>query len=227
MITEQKIQEINAGRYLLGVTGSIGCGKTYASEIFGKIAENQNISTLFVNVDCFRRVVLGTDIYFENERKMLVDNFGKTIQKQDGSICGKELGQIIFYDPQAMEDFRSIICPAVNSSITDAIKTKNGLLFIEWACLVEDGLLPLVEGNVLVAACNYQTQIKRLSGGDLPIDQIEKRIAYQLNNSEIIEKIQSYQNETMKGNLYLFDTTFNPQIWCYEQMLEKIIGDFK
>jgi len=209
---------------ILGVTGSIGCGKTYACNMMQKAGGGK---TSYVSVDELRRRILGTDTRYEEVRAQLVKQFGNGIQKADGSICGKELGQIIFYDTSENEAYRKIVYPSLTKSIEEAIQERNGLVLVEWACLVEDNLLPLVFGNTLVVTCDSDAQIQRLTGGDLPLNQIKRRIACQLSNTEKIARISEYQKQTGTGQLYVFDTTQNPGQEQYTILLEKIMKALK
>ncbi|MFH1637514.1 MAG: dephospho-CoA kinase [Candidatus Woesearchaeota archaeon] len=225
--TKEILEEENTNSFLLGVTGSIGCGKTHVCHTLIDIASNQGLSLSYVNLDTIRRQILGTESRYAHLRLQLSDHFGERITKLDGSIDGKELGQIIFYDSDAMNYFRNLISPAIDQELEIETQDKKGLVLVEWALLVEDGLLPLVKGDVLVTTCSYDKQIARLMGGDLPLNQILKRRSNQLTNSEKIEKIRAYQQDTGGGKLYVFDTTENPSKGQYRALLEKIIQGVK
>jgi len=224
-IAEAIIEKVNNGRSPLGVTGSIGCGKTFVCTTLRELADNQGIITSYVSVDSLRRNILGTDAKYEKVRTDLTAYFGERIRKPDGSICGKELGQIIYYEISAMDAYKGILYPAINQSLGFIMKERNGLLFLEWSCLVEEGLLPLVEGNALVITCDYYTQVQRLIAGDLPLSQLQKRIEHQLSNNEKISGIKEYQKNSGSGRLYVFDTGTNPGPEQYMALLEDIMHD--
>jgi dephospho-CoA kinase len=207
----------------LGITGSMGCGKSYACKSLLEEADRRSITADYINVDRLRQDVLGTNERYKSLRDSLVEEFGYGIRKEDGSICGRELGQVIFYNAGAMESFRQLTFPAIKDCLEEKVKDKKGLVLVEWAMLAEDGLLELVDYNVLLVTCDYETQLERLKGGDLPEDQIIKRINYQLSNDEKREKIEEEQVKTGKGRLITFDTAHNPLPAEYKRLLEEIL----
>ena len=46
---------------VIGITGSIGSGKSYATDNFKKICKNKNIKAIFIDVDDVRRNILAED----------------------------------------------------------------------------------------------------------------------------------------------------------------------
>ncbi|MFC1696778.1 dephospho-CoA kinase [Nanoarchaeota archaeon] len=215
--------EENNGNILLGITGSIGCGKTYTCNLLKEIAENNEMENSYLSIDTIRRNILGTNPKYEEVRLDLIDFFGNKIQKQDGSICGKELGEYIFNDSLLMQVFKAYTHKAIKDNFEDELKENKGITFVEWALLVEDNYLQFVNGNVLVVTCDYDIQIKRLSSGDLPLDQIKKRIENHYSNEKKISHIKQFQKAIGKGQLYVFDTTKNPKKKQYEELFENII----
>ena len=49
------LEQINSGRYLLGVTGSIGCGKTYACKILVHNGRKNGLNVTHIDFDDIRR----------------------------------------------------------------------------------------------------------------------------------------------------------------------------
>ena len=45
-------------RKVIGITGSIGSGKTYAAKIFKEISKKNNINAIFIDVEDVRRNIL-------------------------------------------------------------------------------------------------------------------------------------------------------------------------
>jgi dephospho-CoA kinase len=211
---EKLIQKINETKFILGVTGSIGCGKTYACNLLIQSAIKQKINTNYINIDYIRRNILSTEENYSEVRKKLVNIFGENIENKDSSISRTKINNIIFYDNEAMSKFKTITYPYIKTEVNNQI--KNGFNLIEWALLVEDEFISLIDKTVLVVTCNYQTQLNRIKD-----KEIQKRINLQLSNQEKIEELKK-QNKI----IYQFDTTNNPSKKSYDNLFEKIMGDY-
>jgi dephospho-CoA kinase len=157
---------MNKEKYILGVTGSIGCGKSYTCRKLVDLGRERDIPISYIDVDTIRR---------------------KTPPRE------------------------------LRATLSRRITDEQGLVLFEWALLVEDGLMPLVEG-VLLVECNYETQLKRLIGGDLPGEEVKRRINAQLSNDEK-EKIIKQSGK----KFYIFDSSQNPNDSQYQRLLEEII----
>ena len=128
---------------VIGITGSIGSGKSYAVEIFKTICEQNNINASFFDVDDIRRNIL------EKE-----------------NIDRLELNKKIYNNQDEMKKYKEFIIPKIKEYLVKQIDNIEGFIFIEWALLVEDYLCDLVDSIILIY-CKEEIQIKRLENGDL------------------------------------------------------------
>lgn len=228
MIPYEIRKQLEQGKCLVGVTGSVACGKSYACEMLAKEAAFDRVLLETISIDEIRRNILGTDASYETVRKALSGVFGSRVMNDDGSVNRKELGEIIFYDSNAMEYFRDITNPAISSAIESAIESKRGLVLVEWAMLAEDGLLPVVNYNVLLVKCSPEEQLRRLNAiSDLPKGQIMRRLQIQLSNKEKEAMITGAQQRENKGKLFLIDTTNNHSWQDYKNLLETMVMELK
>ena len=177
---------------VIGITGSIGSGKSYAIENFKKLCQNKNIKTFFIDVDDVRRNILAEE-----------------------NIDRIELNKKIYNDNKEMEKYKRFINPKIKKYLMEQIKQNDGFIFIEWALLIEDDLYDIVD-SVIMLYCNEEIQIKRLENGDLGKAEIIKRMNLQLTNEQKIEKIKQLNKE-----YYIIDTSNNPSIDQYENILKK------
>lgn len=177
---------------VIGITGSIGSGKSYAVEMFKTICEQNKINACFFDVDDIRRNIL-----------------------QKENIDRVELNKKIYNNQDEMKKYKDFINPKIKEYLTKQINTIDGVIFIEWALLIEDGLCNLVD-SIIMVYCEKEMQIKRLENGDLGKEEVIKRINLQLSNEQKIEKIKQLNKE-----FYIIDTSNNPQIEEYESILRK------
>lgn len=177
---------------VIGITGSIGSGKSYAVENFKKICEKNKIKANFIDVDDVRRAIL-----------------------KEENIDRTELNKKIYTNQDEMRKYKQFINPKIKKYLIEQINMNNGFIFIEWALLLEDNLYDIVDSIVMIY-CLEEIQIKRLENGDLKKDEVVKRIKMQLTNEEKIDKIKQ-----LKKEFFIIDTSDNPQIEAYEKLLKK------
>lgn len=177
---------------VIGITGSIGSGKSYAIEVFKRICKQHNINANFIDVDTIRRNIL-----------------------KEENIDRIKLNKIIYNDSHEMKKYKEFIVPKIKKCLVEQIKNNDNFLFIEWALLIEDGLLDLVD-SIIMCYCKEEIQIKRLENGDLGKEEVIKRINLQLTNEQKIEKLKKIKKE-----LYIIDTSNNPKSEEYETALKK------
>lgn len=177
---------------IIGITGSIGSGKSYAVEIFKKICKENKINAIFLSVDDIRRNIL------EKE-----------------NIDRNKLNEKIYNNENAMKEYKKYINPKIRNYLNEQIRENEGIIFIEWALLLEDNLYDIVD-SVIMVYCKEDIQIKRLENGDLGKEKIIKRIKMQLTNEEKIQKLKQLQKE-----FFIIDTTNNPEEKEYEELLKK------
>lgn len=177
---------------VIGITGSIGSGKSYAVEIFKTICEHNKINATFLDVDDIRRDIL------EKE------NIDRAV-----------LNQKIYNDQGEMQKYKQFINPKIEKYLIKQINNTDGFIFIEWALLIEDDLYELVD-SIIMIYCEKEIQIKRLENGDLGKEEVIKRINLQLTNEQKLEKVKQ-----LKKEFYIIDTSNNPKIEEYESILKK------
>lgn len=177
---------------VIGITGSIGSGKSYAVEIFKRVCEQNKINAIFFDVDDIRRTILDKE-----------------------NIDRVELNKKIYNSQDEMEKYKNFINPKIKEYLTKQINNTDGFIFIEWALLIEDGLYDLVD-SIIMFCCEKEIQIKRLEDGDLGKEEVIKRMDLQLTNEQKLEKIKQ-----LKKEFYIIDTSNNPKIEEYESILKK------
>lgn len=177
---------------VIGITGSIGSGKSYAVQIFKTICKQNGINASFFNVDDIRRNIL------KNE-----------------NVDRAELNKKIYNNQYEMKKYKDFINPKIKEYLIRKINNTEGVIFIEWALLIEDCLYDLVD-NIIMIYCEEEIQIDRLKNGDLGKEEIIKRINLQLTNEQKLEKVKQ-----LKKEFYVIDTSNNPKLEEYEKVLKK------
>ncbi len=139
-------------KFVIGITGSIGTGKSSAAKYLGKYGFS------VINVDTlYRRLyVKGSPL-----QRRLVNAFGKGILKKNGAIDRPALRKIVFNDPKKLRLLNRIAHPAILKATKGmAARTKNPAV-IDAPLLLEAKFDRLCD-FVIVVHCPRKIVLRRL-----------------------------------------------------------------
>ena len=168
---------------VIGLTGSIGSGKSTVSSFFEKLG------AIVIDADQVSRQVVEPG---SPALKELTVAFGANILNPDGSLNRTLVAEIVFNSDEKRELLNSIIHPMIfneiNSTIEEYREKGTEIIILEAALILEKkGLIKLID-KLIVISIDEETQKKRLEGrGDLSREQINARINSQLTNNEKIK----------------------------------------
>ncbi len=142
---------------VVGITGSLGTGKTTAACLFkklgAKVLDADEISRRLTKSDgrCFNQIVR---------------SFGKSILR-NGEINRAKLANIVFQDKIKLNELNKIIHPKVVEEIREKIKeykkqNTNSVIVLDVPLLIEAGLLTDVNHLVVVKA-SQKAQLSRIT----------------------------------------------------------------
>ena len=168
---------------VIGLTGSIGSGKSTVSCFFEKLG------AIVIDADQVSRQVVEPG---SPALKELTVAFGENILNPDGSLNRTLVAEIVFNNDEKRELLNSIIHPMIfneiNSTIGKYREKGTEIIILEAALILEKkGLIKLID-KLIVVSIDEETQKKRLDGrGDLSKEQINARIKSHLTNNEKIK----------------------------------------
>ena len=176
--------------YKLGITGGIGSGKSTASEFFKKkgafiFDADSEAKNLFTNNS--------------NLSQRIIATFGSqvTTKKQ---LDLKRLSVLVFSSKSLQEKLNKIVWPEVSSVMIDAAeKAYNDgvtLFIVDAALLIEAGFNNFFNSILLITADKSIRYNRILLRKNIPENQIEKRMALQMPESEKQKQAQT----TIKNN---------------------------
>lgn len=168
-------------RRLIGLTGGISTGKTTVSHYLA---------------DIYKLPVLDADIYareaVQTNSPILVDIFnryGKSIQLLDGTLDRKQLGEIIFNNPEEKSWLEAKIHPYVCHRFQSELQLLNQQTIILVIPLLFEANLTNLVTEIWVVYCSEEEQIKRLTERD------------RLNKQQAIARINSQLSLQTKASL--------------------------
>ena len=176
--------------YKLGITGGIGSGKSTASKYFKKkgafiFDADSEAKNLFTNNS--------------NLSQRIIATFGSqvTTKKQ---LDLKRLSALVFSSRSLQNKLNNIVWPEVSSVMIDAAeKAENSgitLFIVDAALLIEAGFNDFFNSILLITADKSMRYNRILLRKNIPENQIEKRMALQMPESEKQKQAQT----TIKNN---------------------------
>lgn len=164
---------------VIGLTGGIASGKSTVSTML------RELGAAVIDVD-----LVGRDVVSKGEAayNKIIENFGKDILMEDGSINRKKLGNIVFSDHEKLKLLNQITHPEiikkVNEIIAELEKENKKVAVVDAAILIEMGLHKYVDSVWLVVVDN-ETQLERLMERDkLSCCDALNRIHSQITNEQ-------------------------------------------
>lgn len=162
---------------VLGLTGSIGMGKTAVARMFS------DLGVPVFDSDAEAHRVLETS---KRVVKMLKRRFPQAVQ--GGKVDRKKLGAIVFADPKKLRQLEVLIHPAVMAAIRrflDAKREKGTpLVVVEVPLLYETGLETVCDYVAVVSAGSKAQRSRVLSRAGMDEEILEHILARQIPDEE-------------------------------------------
>lgn len=160
-------------RIILGVTGSIGCGKTTVARIF------KSFGAKVIDADKIAHKIIKPEgkIY-----KRLINNFGEHILKKNKNIDRNRLAKIVFSHKNLLRRLNKIMHPEIIRIIKHQIRTlPKKVIVLDAPLLVEKGLRDLVD-KLIVVKITRAKQVERILENKKSLRKIDilKRIDAQM-----------------------------------------------
>ena len=155
----------------IGLTGGIGVGKTFVSEIFQKMG----YSVFFADLHAKKCMHESDDLKTE-----IKQNFGNEIY-QKGVLQKNRLANIVFNDAKKLQELNSLVHPFVQKRFEDWCKIQQSKFVIkEAAILFESEAHKGLDGVICVSA-PFEKRIERVMTRDnCTKDDVIKRIESQM-----------------------------------------------
>ncbi|MCK4639337.1 MAG: dephospho-CoA kinase [Bacteroidales bacterium] len=166
--------------FKIGITGSIGSGKTTVCTMF----EILGINVYHADTEAKK--------FFSKEpvKKKIKYLFGNSIFDKNGNIDNKILASIVFNNPHSLEKLNSLIHPLVKSDFDSWLKKykKKKYILHEAAIIFESGFYKDFDAIITVSAPK-DLRIKRVKQRDNTTEQeILKRMKFQLSDEDKVKK---------------------------------------
>lgn len=178
----------------VGLTGSIGVGKSFVS---GVLAE---LGCHVLDADeTARRVVSPHSPALQD----VIAEFGVEILQDDGTLDRSKLGALVFAQEGKRAVLNSILHPYIIAQQDERLrewekKDPNGIAVVDAALMIESGGYKRFD-KLIVVHCRDDIQLQRvIARNNLSRDEAQKRIAAQMPQEEK-KKFADYLIDTSDG----------------------------
>jgi len=152
---------------IIGLTGSYCAGKNYAASIL----EARGLPVLDVDKLGYKAL--------DMEKKAILAQFGSDLQKNDGTLDRRLLGQRVFKDPIKLAALEAIVHPIANRLTDEWILAQRGHCVINAALLHRSSVFNKLDKIILIKAPFFTRLLRARRRDKLPWKEIIKRFASQ------------------------------------------------
>ena len=189
---------------IIGITGSIACGKSLVSNYL------QEKGYTIIDADKIGHMALEND----EVKKQLVNKFGKSILK-DNEVNRVTLGKLVFENNENLKELNNIIHPQIRKNISEQIQVHKNekLVFVDVPLLFEAKFDDLVE-KIIVISLDEKIQLERLMNRN----SLSKEEAVQRIKSQIPVREKEKLGDYVVDNSFTQENTYNQ----VDRILEKL-----
>ena len=205
---KQAVEERICGQYIIGVTGEIGCGKSY----IGKFLSEQpgGVPTHNIELDHLGHGILETltePIYVKVRQQ--IGELVPTALEPDGFINRAVLGAVVFNDSRKLGRLNEIMDKPIMVRLRKEISGKRGIILINCALLSESHMLHICNNNIILIDVDKDTQQKRLLDRGLTEEQIQTRLGCQYDYQNKKGRIKVIIDRDRHGKMWFIDNSHN------------------
>lgn len=159
----------------IGITGGIGSGKTYVSEVFSSLG----IPVFNADIESKRLMSSSNKLI-----SLVKDSFGNDIYT-NGVLDKKKLASIVFSDKEKLENLNNIIHPIVKQEFIEWCKQQNSTYVIKEAAILFESSSDKGLDAVICVSAPLNIRIDRAVKRDGSSEkEIKNRIENQISQEE-------------------------------------------
>jgi len=186
----------------VGLTGGLAAGKSFVGE------QLAGLGCLLVKADEIGHQVEqpGAEAY-----QAIVDEFGRAILREDGTIDRRRLAAEVFGKPERLRTLNQLVHPAVRARIDRRIaefaaREPDGIAVVEAAILIETGSYRNYDRLIVVVAKEEQQMERAMARDHLTRDEVLDRLNRQMPLAETV-KFADYVIDTSGSKQHTIEQT--------------------
>lgn len=140
------------GQVFVGITGGMAMGKSYVAAEIQRVIRSAHQPCTVVNFDVLVRQLYVEDSPGAQNLREDIDRMLPGVLDPDRKSVdlAKMKAEVAKADPGVIRVLHRRTRPHIFRLFRDAVRGQKGLILVEWAQMVEDGMLPLVNNRVIV-----------------------------------------------------------------------------
>ncbi len=160
-------------KFILGVTGNIGCGKSTIAAIL----KTKDAQIIDADVLAHKLYRAGSSIY-----RKIKKVFGEGVIKAGNRIDRVKLAKIVFADKGALTRLNNIVHPELIREINRRIKKSDKkVIILDAALIIEAGLRKMVDCLVVVTAKKSQQILRSQKNSGFNRDEVIRIMKSQIS----------------------------------------------
>jgi dephospho-CoA kinase len=199
----------------VGLTGSIGVGKSFISSVFAELG----CHVLDADKTAREVVAAGTQ-----GLRAVVEAFGSEILQPDGTLDRVRLGALVFADEKKRLLLNSILHPFIIAAQDEQLRKweaedKGGIAIVDAALMIESGGYKRFD-KLIVVHCSPLIQLERLMArNQISREEAERRTSAQMPQEEK-KRYADFLIDTSKG----FEDARQQTVKVYEKLRKLVSG---
>lgn len=215
-------------QYYVGITGAMGCGKSYVCKELVRLGQAQNVPISSVDLDSIGHLILQDSSLpmAIKARQEIKTYFGPTVFNPDGTVNRRKLGEIVFAEPRELNLLNSLLAKPIFVYLRDRVlPSRKGLILLESALFAESDIADWCNYNLILVEADSAVQHARIKArDDLTPEQLEHRLNSQFNTSRKKDLLQQQISANHHGRLWEFDNSGHGSLQI-EQLLESLVKE--
>jgi pantetheine-phosphate adenylyltransferase len=231
LYTKQLLEMVQNGQHIIGVTGVIGSGKSFISNLLtSEDFELNGYRTTHVDLDAIANNLTYGNGYSKNEevmelRSKVVDmvNIPYNESGYSPDELKKRLKERVFSDATFNSKLTALYKPVMIREIRKQIANKSGLIILNGALLVDTNMHYLCNNNVIVVNADMNDIKKRLMSRGHDETEINRRLNAQLSFED---KVNVLKNDILEngGSMSIVDNKTGNPVYDLPDLQSKSIG---
>ncbi len=162
-------------KFVLGVTGNIGCGKSTVAAMF----KTRDAQIIDADVLAHKLYPVGSSIY-----RKIKKTFGEGVIQADNRIDRVKLAKIVFTNKGALTMLNNIVHPELIREINRRVqKSDKKVIILDAALIIEAGLRKAVDRLVVVTAKKRQQILRSQKSSGFKRDEVAGIIKSQISQN--------------------------------------------
>lgn len=164
-------------RFVVGLTGGIGSGKSAVAELFGRLGAG------VVDTDAIAHELTGPD---GAAMPALCAAFGEAVRCADGRLDRAAMRQRVFADATARQRLEAILHPMIRAEAdTRCAQAQSSYVLLVVPLLIETGAYRERVDRILVVDCDESVQCARvMARSGLSLDEVRAIMKTQASRAE-------------------------------------------